>query len=32
MIWFLPMSWLIGVPAGFVIYLALHPMLQPRAA
>jgi len=32
MIWFLPMSWLIGVPAGFVIYLVLHPLLRPAAA
>ena len=32
MVWFLPMSWLIGVPAGFVIYLVLHPILQPRPA
>lgn len=32
MIWFLPMSWLIGVPAGFVLYLALHPLFAPRAA
>ena len=32
MIWFLPMSWLIGVPVGFVLYLALHPLLKPAAA
>jgi len=32
MIWFLPMSWLLGVPAGFVVYLALYPVLRPRAA
>lgn len=27
MIWFLPISWLVGVPAGFVLYLALYPSL-----
>jgi NCS1 family nucleobase:cation symporter-1 len=32
MTWFLPMSWLIGVPAGFALYLLLHPLLAPRAA
>jgi hypothetical protein len=29
MIWFLPMSWLLGVPAGFLMYLLLHPVLKP---
>jgi NCS1 family nucleobase:cation symporter-1 len=33
MIWFLPMSWLIGLPAGFVIYVVLYPLLHaPRPA
>lgn len=32
MTWFLPMSWLIGVPVGFVLYLVLHPLLSPRPA
>jgi NCS1 family nucleobase:cation symporter-1 len=27
MIWFLQISWLLGVPAGFVIYLMLYPLL-----
>jgi len=31
MIWFLPMSWLLGVPAGFALYLLLHPLLQRGA-
>lgn len=31
MIWFLPMSWLVGVPVGFLIYLILHPLL-PRGS
>ena len=29
MIWFLPMSWLIGVPVGFALYLVLLPLLHP---
>ena len=24
MLWFLPVSWLVGLPAGFVIYLLLN--------
>lgn len=28
MIWLLPMSWLVGVPAGFVIYLVCHSLLH----
>jgi len=31
MIWFLPMSWLIGLPVGFVLYLLLYPRLQSGA-
>jgi NCS1 family nucleobase:cation symporter-1 len=31
MIWFLPMSWLIGVPVAFVLYLLLLPRLHPGA-
>lgn len=27
MIWFLPISWLVGVPVGFVLYLVLYPYL-----
>lgn len=26
MVWFLPTSWLLGVPAGFVLYLVLQPL------
>lgn len=29
--WFLPLSWIIGLPAGFVIYLLL-PQIKPKAA
>ena len=32
MIWYLQISWLIGVPAGFVLYLALHPLLERSSA
>ena len=34
MIWFLPVSWLLGVPAGFVLYLLLYPRFygSPAAA
>ena len=28
MIWFLPMSWIIGVPVAFALYLLLYPRLQ----
>jgi len=31
MIWFLPMSWLIGLPVGFVLYVLLYPRLAARA-
>ena len=31
MIWFLPTSWLIGVPAGFVLYLALARAFGSRS-
>jgi len=31
MIWFLPMSWLLGVPVGFALYLLLH-LILPRGA
>jgi hypothetical protein len=24
MLWFLPVSWLVGLPAGFVLYLLLN--------
>ena len=27
MIWFLPISWLLGLPLGFVLYVLLHPRL-----
>ena len=30
MIWFLPMSWLIGLPTGFLIYVALYPLLYSQ--
>jgi NCS1 family nucleobase:cation symporter-1 len=32
MIWFLQVSWLIGVPAGFALYLLLYPALATRPA
>ena len=32
MIWWLPMSWLIGVPAGFLLYLLLWRSPISRAA
>jgi len=34
MIWFLPISWLLGVPVGFVLYLLLYPRFygSPTAA
>jgi NCS1 family nucleobase:cation symporter-1 len=32
MIWFLPMSWLIGVPVAFILYLTLLPRLYPAVA
>ena len=31
MIWYLEVSWLIGLPAGFVLYLVLYPRLAPKA-
>jgi NCS1 family nucleobase:cation symporter-1 len=30
MIWFLPISWLIGLPTGFVLYVVLYPLLADR--
>jgi len=32
MIWFLPISWLLGVPAGFVLYLLLYPRFYGSTA
>src|SRR4029450_950897 len=31
MIWYLGISWLIGLPAGFVLYLVLFPLLERKA-
>lgn len=31
MIWFLPMSWMIGLPTAFLMYLVLYPMLAHKA-
>ncbi len=31
MIWFLPMSWMIGLPSAFLLYLVLYPILQRKA-
>lgn len=31
MIWFLPMSWMIGLPSGFLMYLVLYPRLGRKA-
>jgi NCS1 family nucleobase:cation symporter-1 len=28
MIWCLPVAWLVGVPVAFVLYLALHPLIN----
>lgn len=30
MIWFLPMSWMIGLPSGFILYWLLYPALVGR--
>lgn len=32
MVWFLPMSWLIGLPVSFVLYSILYPRMTPAAA
>jgi NCS1 family nucleobase:cation symporter-1 len=32
MLWCLPVAWLIGVPVGFLLYLLLHPVMNPAAA
>ncbi|MCH7686527.1 MAG: cytosine permease [Planctomycetes bacterium] len=31
MIWFLPMSWMIGLPTAFLMYLVLYPKLAHKA-
>jgi len=30
MIWFLPMSWMIGLPSAFVMYLVFYPLLSHK--
>ncbi len=31
MIWFLPMSWMIGLPSAFLMYLVLYPLFAHKA-